>query len=216
MPTASRTRGRTPIPDWCCASRPSASSAAGVALLDDGGRGALGEAPEVVAEPRRDRAPGAALEPLDEAPHDPDPVLEREPRVALAPLRAGRELDVAAGDAQRGRRAPPDVARRLAGAIAWRSASRIAAPIGAARRSFSARSRIAASADQLAGRVEVEQLVGEGLAALEEREPVAEGVADLDALGVHRPLDVGRVDRRLAVLAAAQLVAADRAAVVLA
>ena len=42
--------------------------------------------PEVGPEAGLDRAAGSALEPLDEAADRPDPVLEREPRMALAPL----------------------------------------------------------------------------------------------------------------------------------
>ena len=70
-------------------------------LLDHRRRRPLDEAAQVVAEPRRDGAPGAALEPLDEAPDEPHAVLERQPRVALAPVGAGRQAHVAAGDAQR-------------------------------------------------------------------------------------------------------------------
>ena len=57
------------------------------------------------------------------------------------------------------RSGPGAVASRLAGRIACRKASRSAARTGAARRSLSIRSMIAASADELARRVQVEQLV---------------------------------------------------------
>ena len=70
---------------------------------------------------------------------------------------------------------------------------------------------------ELARRVEVEQLVGERLAALEDREPVAQvRPAPRAPVGVERPAEVVRVERRLALLAAAELVAAHGAAVVLA
>ncbi len=153
----------------------------GCALLDDGGRGTLGEAAEVVAEARGDGAPRPALQALDEAPHDPDPVLEGEPRVPLAPLRVARQLDVAAGDPERrhppGRRGQP---ARRGDRVQQREAH------GGADRG---RPEIAlgpledrGQRHQLAGRVEVQQLVDERLATVERGEPVAELVADLGAI----------------------------------
>ena len=52
---------------------------------EDCARGPVGEAADVLAETRLDGAHRAALESLDEAADEPDAVLEREPRVALAP-----------------------------------------------------------------------------------------------------------------------------------
>ena len=69
---------------------------------------------------------------------------------------------------------------------------------------------------QLPRRVEVEELEREVARAVEHREPVGELRPDLDALAVERLREVLRVERRLALLAAAELVAADRTAVVLA
>ena len=57
----------------CATSSSSAPSAAGVPCLSIGGRRALGEAPQVVAEPRRHRSPGAALQALDEAADERGP-----------------------------------------------------------------------------------------------------------------------------------------------
>ena len=184
-------------------------------LLDHRRRRPLDEAAQVVAEARRDGAPGAALEALDEAPDEPHAVLERKPRVALAPVGAGRQAHVAAGDAQRrdaaGRGREP--ARRAQG-VQHRQAQG-----GHDRR----RPEVALDPledrrerGELAGRVEVEQLVGERLAALEDGEPVDERLARVARVAVEGELQVVRVERRLALLAAPELVPADGAAVVLA
>ena len=75
---------------------------------------------------------------------------------------------------------------------------------------------IAASADELARRVEVEQLVDERLGAVDRREPVRAGPARTASTptSAAMPGEVVVVERRLALLGAAALVAADRAAVV--
>ncbi len=69
---------------------------------------------------------------------------------------------------------------------------------------------------QLAGRVEVQQLAGQVFAAVQDREAVEQPGADLAAFRVQRPPQVRGVEGCLALLAPAELVAADRAAVVLA
>ena len=102
------------------------------------------------------------------------------------------------------------------GATAWSTARRRAAAIGRGAQVALDALQDRGDRDQLAGGVQVQQLVREGLAALEDREPVTQLVADLDALRVERTGKVGGVHGGLAVLAAAQLVAADGAAVVLA
>ncbi len=184
-------------------------------LLHDRRGGALGEAPQIVAESGRDRAPGAALQPLEEAADRAYPILEGEPGVALAPLRVAGQLDVAALDPERGhptrRRGQP--ARRGHGVQEGEPHRRcdgggaqvILGPLEDRR-----------EGDELPGRVQVEQLVREGLAPLEGWEAVPELVPDPGALAIERALDVERVHGRLALLAAAELVPAHGASVVLA
>ena len=115
----------------------------------------LGEGLQVFAEPRLQGPQCLAFETLDEAADGPS-VLERQPRIPLAPLGRGRQAD-----GRRRRSAPPrpaPVANRLDGRRAWSTASRSAARTGAARRSASMRSMIAVRARSWR-RVHVEQLV---------------------------------------------------------
>ena len=110
---------------------------------------------------------------------------------------------------------PGWVASRLAGRMAWSSARRSAARTGAARRSPSIRSRMAPEADQLPARVEVEQLVGQALGPGHDREAGEQAGAHRLGADIGRgPTQVVGVERRLALLRATALVAADRAAVV--
>ena len=112
----SRIRGRVPRVRRGARSRagarraPPTSPCLIIAVAD-----ALDQAAQVVAEPRRHRAPGAALEPLDEPADQAHAVLEREPRVALPPVgpdgRRGRGRPRSAAAPTR----PGDVASRLAG-----------------------------------------------------------------------------------------------------
>ena len=62
------------------------------AEADDGRGDPFRQAAHVVAESSRGRPVAAPLEALDEAAKDPEAVLERQPRVALAPLLPGRQL----------------------------------------------------------------------------------------------------------------------------
>ena len=64
------------------------------------GRRPFGECLEVLAEPCLEWAEGTALEALDEAADGLEAFLERQPRVALAPLRCQRESDMTARHAQ--------------------------------------------------------------------------------------------------------------------
>ncbi len=177
-------------------------------------RGALAEAPQVLAEPRLDRTLGPAS------------------RRWMNP-RTLRNASSNASHGLRSRNCVPDGGRtwpdetrsaafrpgpvpsRLAGRIAWRSARRRAAMTGAARRSLSIRSRIAPRptswrpvwrSRSSSGRVSAPADGGE---PGEQRGPHRVG-ADIGL----DPLEVVGVERRLAQLRAAALVAADRAAVV--
>ena len=179
--------------------------------LDDHVRGALAETPDIVAEACLKRPERATLESLDEAPHEPESVLERQPRIALTPLAAGRELDPSARDAQR---------RHAAGIAAH-----------AARRQQRVKERepecridgfgpeVAVEtledrreADELAWRMQIEDLVDEPVIAVERREALVEKAPGVSmGLGRGRSLEVGVVNRRVTLLAAADLVAAERA-----
>ena len=111
-------------------------------------------------------------------------------------------------------RRPGPVPSRLAGRIAWRSARRRAAMTGAARRSISIRSRIAPSptswrsvwrSRSSSGSVSAPGISG-NRASSEER------MAARTDLG-RRPAEVVRVERRLALLGAAALIATHGAPV---
>ena len=177
-------------------------------------RRALAEAAQVLAEACLDGAQRARVQPLDEAAHAAERVLEREPGVALTELRPAVGPDVAGRHAQG--RVPagtcPEPARRQ-DRVEQREAEG-----GHHRRG----PQIALDpfqdcpeADQLAARVKVEQLVGQSRRALDRREAGKEG-------GPHRlgadvgldALEIVGIERGLAELGAAALVAADRAAVV--
>ena len=110
---------------------------------------------------------------------------------------------------------PGPSVRRLAGRIACRKASRSAASDRRGPQVALDPVDDRGQADQLARRVQGEELVDQVLGAVDGREPAAQARADrVDAdVGVE-PDEVLLVERRLALLAAAALVAADRAAVV--
>ena len=176
---------------------------------------ALGEALEVFAEPCGHQPQRRALETLDEAADQAEAVLERQPRIALAPLAAGRQADPSAAD--------PEV----------RDAARVAVQPGCRqqrmkqrethRRLDGCRSEVAfdpledgLEAHQLPGRMQVEELLDERVVAVDRREPVAHRPPGRAArVGRLDPREVGIVDRAVALVATADLVAADRAAVVL-
>ena len=109
---------------------------------------------------------------------------------------------------------PGAVVRRLAGRIEWRKASRSAARTGAARRSVSMRSMMARQPDELARRVQVQQLVHQQRRAVDRREPGLDHRPDLIGADVGaEPDEVLGIERRLAQLGLAALVATDRAAI---
>ncbi len=184
-------------------------------LLEHHGGRPLREAAEVITQASRDGPPGAALQALHESTHHADAVLECEPRVALPPRGSARELHVALGDLQWGH--ATGGGRETAG-------GRDGVKEGEAKGGDDRRGpevaldplEDGAECRKLAGRVEVQQLVAQELAALEDREAVQEPVADLAALGVDRPLHVRGLEGRLAQGPAAKLVPADGAAVMLA
>ena len=162
------------------------------------------------------RPEGAALETLDEPADDPVAVLEGEPWVPLPPLLAAGELDPAGVDPQVGDPAgeaveatgrQEGVEEREAEGRLDRGGSQVGVDPLEDR----------GEAVELPRRVQVEQLVDQRVVAVEGREPVVERPPRL-AVRIHlgRPGDVVVVDRRVALLASADLVAADDAAVVLA
>ena len=184
------------------------------ALGEYGGRRPLTEASEVFAEPCLDRSGRPALEALDEASDHPERILEGIPRVAFAELGASRSSHVTRGDAQGGGTA------RLGGEPARRE-DRVEegeAERGKERR----RPQVAldafqdgAESDQLAPGVQVEQLVGQAICpghlgeSGEETRPHRGGTD----VGAGAPEVVG-IEGRLALLGAAPLIPADRAAIV--
>ena len=179
------------------------------------GRGrALAERSQVLAEARLHRPERAALEALDESPHRAECVLEREPRVPLAPLARGRQADVAAGDPQgsaaaRGADEPARRQERVQEGQAERRQDVGRAQVGLDP--FHDRGH----RDELAGRVQVEQLVDQGRRTLDDREAVARPRPCRLEIGLGgRAGHVVGFERGLALFRAAPLVAADRAAVV--
>jgi hypothetical protein len=180
----------------------------------DGGRRPFAEGAQVLAEPCLERPEGAAFQVLHEASDLPERILEGEPRVALAPLGRRRQPDVAADDPQRPR---PSVAR---GQPARRQ-DRVQQ--GEAQRREDGRgTQVDLDAlehrderDELARRVEVDELVDQRRGGLDRREPVAQGRACLVHTAVgHGSNLVLRVERGLAVLGPTTLIATDGAAIV--
>jgi hypothetical protein len=178
------------------------------------GRRAFAEAPQILAEPGLDRSRRAALESLDEASHEPEPVLVGEPWVAFAELRGADGPDVARRDAQRGRATGlgREPARERHG-VEHREPKR-----GEDRRgpelAFDPL-KDGPEPDELSRRVEVQELLGQVVGAVDVGEAAADRGADriradicLDAL------EVLRIQRGLALFGPALLIAADRAAVV--
>ena len=125
------------------------------------------------------------------------------------------QLHVAADDPQRRRSGRAPVVSRLAGRIECRKARRRAASTGAARRSLSIRSMIAARPTSWRGVCRSSSSSIRSSAPSTAGKRAAQGRADRVGpdVGVE-PDEVLVVERRLALLAAAALVAADRAAVV--
>ena len=74
-------------------------------LLEDDRRRTLAEAPQVLAQACRHGSVVATFQALDEAAHETDAILEREPRVPLPPRRAARRLELARDDPGRHRAA---------------------------------------------------------------------------------------------------------------
>ena len=182
---------------------------------DDGGRDPLAETPHVVPEADEGRAVRTTLESLDEPTDDAVAVLERQPRVAFAPLLAGRQLHPAGMDAQIGDPAGEAIepARRW-DRMEEREAERRLHRGGPEIRVDPLEDRL--EPIELPWRVEVEDLVDQRIVPIERREPVtqeAPGRVTRIVLGGTREVLV--VDRRMALFATADLVAADRAAVVL-
>jgi hypothetical protein len=183
---------------------------------EHGGRRAIGQAPQVLADPRLDRAIRATLESLDEAAHEADAVLEGEPRVALSPLgRAGR-TDPSALDPERA-----DPAREAVEPAGRQER----VEEGEAEGGFDGRRTQVAldpledrlEPDELARAVEIEQPFDEAVAAVEHREAIAKAVAD--DIGAIRcragSNDVVGVDGCRPLIAAAALATTDVAAVLL-
>ncbi len=176
---------------------------------------ALAEALDVLAEAGGHQSLGRSLEALDEAADDPEPVLEREPGVALAPLTAGRQADPAATDSEV--RDPAGIAVQARGGqecVEQRQPHR-----GLDRR----RAEVALDpledrlqSDELTRRMEVEELLDQGVVAVDGREAVPDRPPGGPA-GVGRvdPGQVGVVDRAVTLVAAADLVAAGGTSIVL-
>ena len=155
-----------------------------------------------------------ALEALDEAAHEPEPILEGEPRVALAPLVG------AVGS----RTWPPATRARRPGRRRCQPAGRQhGVEQGQAQRGeHGRRPQVALDAlhdrdqtDQLARRVQLEQVVDEvrGASTAGNRSRAQVRAASSPGSAMAAAPIVG-VERRLALLRPAALVAADRAAVV--
>ena len=186
------------------------------AEADDGGRDPLTQAADVVAEAGRSGPERVALQPLDEAADHAIAVLEGEPRVPFAPLVAGGQLDPAGVD--------PDVrdaAREAVEPARGEQRVKQRQPEGGLHRR---RPQVRVDpfedrleAVELARRVEVEELVHELVVPVEGGEPLVQQVpgvaARVDRLGA---VEIVLVDRRVTLLAAAELIAAHDAPVVLA
>ncbi len=174
----------------------------------------LSEAAQILAEPGLERPGDPALEMLDEPAHDPERVLERKPRVALAKLGPRLRADVTRRDAQRARLAR--LGREPAGRqdrVQQRQAER-----GQDRRGPEVPLdpfQDGPESDQLAIRMEIEQFIGEVLGAIHDREAREHGSTHRCGPDIGRcPPQVVGVQRRLTAFGPATLVAADGAAVV--
>ena len=178
------------------------------------GGGPFPEAAQVLTEAGLDRPHGSTIQALDKPPDKAEGVLEGEPRIALEELPAGCQLDVTRADTKRGSsaRLSREAARgkdRVEQCEAqrcqhWCCPKVALDPLQDGRQ-----------ADQLAGCMEVQQLVGKG------RRPwdVGESGAKDRAGSVHTDIGGGAalvvgIERGLSMLLAAALVATDRTAVV--
>ena len=180
---------------------------------DEGGRGPLPEAPQVLAQPGIDRAVGATVQALHEAAHEADGILERDPRIAFAPLLGGRQLHVTVRHVQ-----VPGPTRRRGEAAGRQDRMQEREPEGGEDRRGAQVGLDAiddgGEAHQLARRVQVEQLVDQGRRPVHGREPGLDDRPDLVGPDVRSEADqVLGIEWRLADLGLAPLVTADRAAV---
>ena len=195
---------------------PECPNTAGTGEPEQRGRGPLAEAAQVLAEPRRDGPERSALESLHESADHPEAVLEGDPRVSLPPRAGAGQPDVS-----RRRRAacavrPGPVVSRLAGRIAWSTRQ-------AERGEHRCRPQVPldprhdrGQPDELARRMQVEQLVDEVRRAVDRRKPLGQLAADRRGPDVGRgPDEVVGVELGLALLPAAALVATHGAAVAL-
>jgi hypothetical protein len=147
------------------------------ARAQHGRRSALAEGPQPVTDSRLDRAVTRGLESLDECADEPKAVLESEPGVPLAPLSGGWRTDLAAPDADRPypsrKRVQPG--RRQDG-VEERETEACLHGCGAKVALDSLEDR--GQGDELARRVEVEELVRQVVGALGHREPLSERAPD--------------------------------------
>ena len=180
---------------------------------DEGRCRALAQASQVLTEARLGRPLCPTVETLDEPAYQPEGILERQPRVAFAELGPAEWADVAGRHTQR--RAPARSA-----AETTRRQDRVEQ--GEAQCGHD-RSGPQVALDpledrtethELAAGVEIEQLVGQALGAGDLREADAQRGPHRRRTDVgSRAPDIVGVERRLALLRAAALVATDRAAV---
>jgi len=178
-------------------------------------RGPFDETAQVGAEARFERAARGTLEALDEGADRPVALLEREPRVALAPRVRDRRPDRAAGDPEARHAAGPGaepargqdrVQERQPERGLDRGSPQIALDAVEDRR----------QADELAVGVEIEDRPNQRVAAIGNGKALAQPASDRCRSDVSpRPPLVGVVGSGGPLLRAALLIAADRAAVLL-
>ena len=209
-----RGRGRGSVPAGARATVAEGPDRGRARDREHGRRRPLPQRLEVLAEACLERAQRAALEALDEAADRLERFLEREPRVAFPPLGGRWEADVPAGH-------PQGATATGTGRESARRDDRVEqgeTQRGQDRRRAQVRLdpfHDRGQGDELARRVQVEQLVDETRRALDRREPVAgPGPGRLEVGvggGAH---DVVGLEGRLALLGPAALVAAHGASVV--
>ena len=176
--------------------------------------GPFTKAAQVLSQAGLDGSHRPTVQALDEPPDKAERVLEGEPRIALAELRAARQSDVPGGDAEcrspaglsgEAARRKDRVEQRQAQRCQHRGGPQVALdPLQDGRQ-----------ADQLAGCMEVQQFVDKGLRPGDVGEPGAEGHACRvrTDIGGGAALVIG-IQRGLSMLSAAALVAADPTAIV--